>query len=240
VVPVTGAERMTRVVCAADARGSAGAVQALLSATEASDVQAIALVGDLGAAGDGESMRSVFRALARGRHQTYWVPGPADAPIASYLREAANIEVVSPVLRGLHGTIAFAPGGHVVVAGFGGAVSDDPAAPRDESQRLSYPRWEPEYRLKVLHELDEHQFMLLFATPPQHAALGGDGSELIAELIGTHRPRLVVCGGAQGSGMIGRSLIIAPGSLAEGNYAIADLNSHEVSHETIEVGARAG
>jgi hypothetical protein len=236
---MSGAARLTRVVCAADPRGSADAVDALLQATETGDTDALVLVGDLGAAGDPQSLRPVFKALARGRHQTYWVPGPSDAPIESYLREAANIEVVSPVLRGLHGAIAFAPGGHVVVAGFGGQVSDDPGAQRDEAQRLSYPRWEPEYRLKVLHELDEHQFMLLFATPPKHEKLGGSGSEVLAELIGTHRPRLVVCGGAQGIGMIGRSLIVAPGSLADGHYAIADLNSHDVSQQTVTVGATA-
>jgi Icc-related predicted phosphoesterase len=236
---VSGAERMTQVVCAADPGGSADAVDALLAATEGGDTQALVLVGNLGAPGDPQSLRTVFKSLARGRHQTYWVPGPDDAPVENYLREAANIEVVSPVLRGLHGAIAFAPGGHVVVAGFGGQVSDDPGAPREEAQRLSYPRWEPEYRLKVLHELDEHQFMLMFATPPQHESLGGDGSELIAELIGTHRPRLVVCGGAQGSGMIGRSLIVAPGSLRDGHYAVADLNSHAVRQETITVGTPA-
>jgi Icc-related predicted phosphoesterase len=230
-------ERLTRVACAAGVSGSADALEALLSKT--GDTDALMLVGDLGAPGDTDSLRSVFRLLARSSHPIYYVPGPGDAPADRYLREAANIETVSPVLRGLHGSIAFAPGGHIVVAGFGGEVSDDPDAPRDETTRLSYPRWEPEYRLKVLHELDEHQFVLMFATPPEHKGLGIGGSELIAEMIGTHRPRMVVCGGERGTAMIGRSLIVAPGSLANGEYAIADMSSHEVSQETIAAGTPA-
>jgi Icc-related predicted phosphoesterase len=235
---MSASERLTRIACAADVGGSRDAIQGLMSATEGGDTQALALIGDIGAPGDPESMRAVFKVLARSPMPVYYVPGPSDAPIARYLREAANIETVSPVLRGLHGSIAFAPGGHVVVAGFGGEVSDDLDAPRDETDRLSYPRWEPEYRLKILHELDEHQFMLMFATPPQHKGLGSGGSDVVAELIGTHRPRLVVCGGQQGTEMIGRSLIVAPGSLREGQYAVADLTSHEVRQEQLTAAAR--
>jgi hypothetical protein len=236
---VSASVRLTRVVCAADPGGSPELIEELLSATESSDTQAVALVGDLGFAGEPDSLRSVLRAMARWPIPVYYVPGPGDAPADRYLREAANIETASPVLRGLHGAIAFAPGGHVVVAGFGGEVSDDPNAPRDESGRLSYPRWEPEYRLKVLHELDEHEFMLMFATQPAHKGLGTGGAEVLTELIGTHRPRLAVCGGDQGTEMIGRSLVVCPGSLREGHYAIADLNSHEMSRETIGAGARS-
>ena len=121
----------------------------------------------------------------------------------------------------------------MLFAGFGGAVSDDPDAPRDETTRLSYPRWEAEYRLKLVRELDEHQLVLLFATPPAHKGLHHDGSEVLAELVGTHRPRLVVCGGEAGTGLIGGSTIVAPGSLAEGQYAVADLHERTVNFETL-------
>lgn len=234
-----GAEqRIERVVCAGAPGGSTDALDALFGNTDAGDV--IALVGNLAAVGQPDSLRAVLKTLAGSGRRVYWTPGPDDAPVARYLREAANIETVAPGLRGLHGGLAFTPDGHVVVAGFGGQVSDDLDAERDESQRLSYPRWEPDYRLKVLNELDEHQFVLLFATPPAHDALASGGSEVIFELIGTHRPRLAVCGGEQGTAMIGRSLVVCPGSLENGEYAVADINTHDVQFEHLTAGAATG
>jgi Icc-related predicted phosphoesterase len=224
-------KRVTRILCAADPAGSIEALEALIEAAEDSDVQALALVGDLGS-GDRDSLRSLFKALMGAGLPAFWVPGPADAPVDDYLREAANTEIVAPLLRGVHGALAFAPG-HVLFAGFGGEVSDDPDSPREEQKRLSYPRWEPEYRLKMVRELDEHQLVLLLATPPAHKGLGSDGSDVLAELVATHRPRLVVCGGERGTELIGRTRVVAPGSLRDGDYAIADLQSREVQFEEL-------
>jgi uncharacterized protein len=235
-----GPKRLTRVLCAADPRGSEEGVAALLHAAADLDIQAIALVGDL--AGDGEDRaaqyRSLFRALGRAGHHTYWVPGAADAPVEDYLREAHAIEVAYPFLHGVHGTTAFAPGS-VVVAGFGGEVDDDPAGPRDEVHRLRYPRWEAEYRLKVLHhELVKYENpVLLFATPPAHKGVGAGGSEALAELAATHRARLVVCGGARGSMLLGRTLVVAPGALADGCYAVADLHARTAELSELSVPA---
>jgi Icc-related predicted phosphoesterase len=229
-------QRISRVLCAADARGSVEALEVLIGAAEGHDAQALALVGDLGTEGSDEGLRALLHTLATNALPAFWVPGPSDAPIETYLREAANIEIVAPFLRGVHGTLGFGSR-HVLFAGFGGEVSDDPEAPRDETDRLRYPRWEPEYHLKVVRELEEHQLVLLFSTPPLHEGLGGTGSEVLAELVGTYRPRLAVCPGAPASAMIGRSLVVAPGRLTEGEYAIADILSHEVEHERLPEGA---
>jgi uncharacterized protein len=86
----------------------------------------------------------------------------------------------------------------VLFAGLGGEISDDPNHSRDELERLSYPRWEAEYRLKLLRELEEHQMVLVFWTQPSHKGLGAPGSQLLAELVNSHRPRLVVRGGDAG------------------------------------------
>jgi Icc-related predicted phosphoesterase len=225
------------VLCAADPGGASGALDVLLEAAASEDVHAIALVGDLG---DGaESLRTLFKTLMRSGLPAYWVPGPGDAPVVDYLREASNIELVAPLLRGVHGTFAYAPDSHVLFAGFGGEVSDDPGAPREELERLSYPRWEPEYRLKLVREVEEHQLVLLFATPPVHKGLGTQGSDVLAELVSTYRPRLVVCGGERATELLGRTPVVAPGSLRDGHYAIADLHSHEVRLEQLETGAPA-
>ncbi|MEA2418779.1 MAG: uncharacterized protein QOE60_985, partial [Thermoleophilaceae bacterium] len=139
-----------------------------------------------------------------------------------------NVEVVFPDLHGVHGTAAFSPDKHVLFAGLGGETSDDPAAEREELERLRYPRWEAEYRLKLVGELTARDLVLMFWTPPAHKGTGTPGSDAIAELVGTHRPRLALCGGPRRTGMLGRSLLLAPGSLLDGQYAIADLRTHEV------------
>jgi Icc-related predicted phosphoesterase len=59
------------------------------------------------------------------------------------------------------------------------------------------------------------------------------GSEVLAELVNTHRPRLVVCGGDRGTEMLGRSLVVAPGRLHDGQYAVADLHSHDVEMQEL-------
>jgi Icc-related predicted phosphoesterase len=230
---------LTRILCMAEPRGSAAVIGQLLESPERLGVQAIAVVGDLGAGpGLRASYRALFRALGNVRLPAFWVPGPGDAPIVEYLRESHKIEVVFPALHGVHGTAALGPG-EVIFAGVGGEISDDPGAERDEVDRVRLPRWEPEYRLKLLREMPEHERVLLFATPPVHKGLGTAGSDVVAELVGTYRPRLVVCGGPSASESLGRSLVVAPGSAAEGHYAIVDLPAHSVELEELSTAAGA-
>jgi Icc-related predicted phosphoesterase len=231
-------QRIRRILCAADPRGSEEAVTRLADAAERHDVHAIAVAGGLSGGDDrGHDFRTVFKALGKGGRAAFWVPGPTDAPVAHYLREAHTIEVVFPFLHGVHGTAAVTPDQHVLFAGYGGEVNDAPDEPRDEVERLRYPRWEAEYRLKLLREFPEMQLVLVFATHPAHKGLGTHGSEALAELIGTYRPRLVVCGGERGSEMLGRTLVVAPGSLAEGHYAVADVLDQEVQQHELAAAA---
>jgi Icc-related predicted phosphoesterase len=221
---------VTRVLCAADPGGSEEAVARLAEASVEHESDLILIAGGLGAGDDpGASYRKLFKTLGQRRVPAYWVPGPGDAPIGTYLREAANTETVFGFLRGVHGTAAVAAGGHWAIAGMGGEIDDDPGAERDEQQRLRYPRWEAEYRLKILEDLGELERILLFATPPAHKGLGTPGSETISELIGTYRARLAVVGGPRTSEMIGRTMVVAPGRLAEGEYATVDLAAKEVA-----------
>jgi Icc-related predicted phosphoesterase len=164
------------------------------------------------------------------------VPGAGDAPVDRYLREAHNIEVAFPFLHGVHGTAAFASS-QVLFAGIGGEVSDNPDEPRQETEWLRYPRWEAEYRLKLLRELDYNELVLLFSTPPAHKGLALAGSEVLAELVNTYRARLVVCGGERRVEVLGRSVTVAPGSLVDGHYAVADLHDRAVELQELAVAA---
>jgi uncharacterized protein len=193
----------------------------LLGVAERTQAQAIALVGDLGTGAGG--YREVFGMLSEASVPVYWVPGSGDAPADLYLRESYTIEVAFPLLRGLHGTAALARDTGVVFAGMGGELSDDLDAPRDERERLRYPRWEAAYRLKLLDLLDYNELVMLFATAPAHKGRSLPGSEAVAELVGTYRARLVVCGGERGVELLGSSLVVAPGVVQDGHYALADL-----------------
>jgi Metallophosphoesterase, calcineurin superfamily len=93
----------------------------------------------------------------------------------------------------------------VVFAGMGGEISDDPDTPRDERERLRYPRWEAEYRLKVLGLLDYNELVMLFASAPAHKGRDVPGSEAVAELVGTYRPRLSDPGMRLMRGALGRA-----------------------------------
>jgi hypothetical protein len=216
-------QHLQKVLCACEPAGSVDALGRLLSVAGETDAQAIALVGDLGTGHHG--YRELFGALSRARVPVYWVPGSADAPAEVYLRESYNIELVFPLLHGVHGTAAFGPGTGVVIAGMGGDIRDDLDAPRDEQERLRYPRWEPAYRLKLLGLLDYNELVMLFHTPPAHKGRSVPGSEAVTELVGTYRPRLVVCGGEPGVELLGKSVVVAPGSLGDSRYALADLRA---------------
>jgi Icc-related predicted phosphoesterase len=217
--------RVTRILCVADPRGQAEAVERLLSSSPDFGIGAIVLVGDVGGGEDRPaSYRAVLSALAASDCPTFWVPGAGDAPLEDCLREGHAAEVAMPALRCVHGTVAYAPG-PVVFAGLGGEISDDPRAPREEVDRLRYPRWEPEHRFRILRDLKPHELVLAMGTPPAHHALGEGGSDVVAEIIGSYVPRIAVCGGPRGSAMLGRSLVVAPGSVADGHYAVADLQA---------------
>jgi uncharacterized protein len=217
--------RVTRILAIADPRGSADGVERLMREAPDLGIGAVVLVGDVGGGEDrASSYRAVLEALAMGDCAAFWVPGPEDAPIEEVLREGHAAEVVLPSLRCIHGTVAYAPG-PVVFAGLGGEISDDPHGPRDEVERIRYPRWEPEHRLRLLRDLKPHELVLAFATPPAHHALGEGGSDVVAAIIGSYVPRIAVVGGPPGSATLGRSLVVAPGRLAEGHYAVADLQA---------------
>jgi Icc-related predicted phosphoesterase len=46
-----------------------------------------------------------------------------------------------------------------------------------------------------------------------------------------------VCGGERRSETIGRSLVVAPGALDDGRYAVVDLHSRDVAFEELSTAA---
>lgn len=227
------ARQIRTLLTIGDIRGEVEQLKRVLEKLPETGADAIAVTGDLGAAWTkADTYREIFRTLGEAGRPAFWVPGPTDAPLEEYLREAHNMEIVFPSLRGVHGTAAQADG-QLLFAGMGGEIVDDPHAKRGEETSLQYPGWEVEYRLKIIREFKERRLVFLFTTPPAHKGLHGPGSETLAELIKTYNPRLVIVAGeGAAEERIGKSLVVSPGRFDRGIYALVDL--HEL---TVEVAA---
>jgi Icc-related predicted phosphoesterase len=228
-------EHLTRIVASCEPRGQIYEVEWLLEAARKDGAQALALLGDLGAGEEVREYAKVLRTVGqKAGMPAFYVPGPGDVPFGAYLREAHNTEVVFPSMHGVHGTFAFADGYHLVFAGMGGEVADDTLHEREERERLSYPGWEVEYRLKILREMKDYQKVFLFYTPPTHKGLHEGGSDILAELVKTYSPRLVLTGGVFfRQEYLGTSLVVAPGSLSEGGYAFVDLHERQAEERRL-------
>jgi uncharacterized protein len=233
-----GSPRVHRILVIGDVRGASQQMDDLLQGLPEGSADTVVLVGDLAAPWDKPATyRAIFKALGAADLPAFWVPGPTDAPLREYLREAANIEVAYEHLHGVHGTVALAPG-QVLFAGLGGEIVDDPDTVRDEEAVVKYPGWEAEYRLKVIRELDEHERVLVFSTPPAHRESRTPGSETVKELIGTYRPRIAIVAGEEPSERhLGRTLVVTPGRFDQGRYALIDY--HERSVELVATGEPA-
>lgn len=227
-------KRVRRIVACADVAGDVDRLERLLDRVADDGTEAVALVGNLaGGPGGPRRLKEVLQVLGESGVPAYLVPGPDDAPISEWLREAWNMEIVFPNLHGVHGAFAFAPG-WIAFAGLGGLVEDDRDRPRDEQERLVYPGWEAEYRLKPLANLKDYPKVFLFATPPVHKGRQAPGSQTIAELIKTHNPRVaVVAGDEPYDERLGPTLVVSPGALAEGRYATVALDEGEARFDTL-------
>ena len=221
-------------------RAALGALEVVL-AREAGDVDGVVAVGNLTEVwSKPATYRTIFKTLGATGLPAFWVPGLHDAPLHDYLSEAHAMEIAYSSLRGVHGTVTLARG-NVLFAGMGGEVLDAPDTIRGEEFVVRYPGWEVEYRLKVVREFDVPERVFLFATPPAHKGLGIPGSNVLAELVKTYRPSVVIVGGDRpAQSVLGRSLVVAPGRLAEGHYAIVDLRERSVDVRRIEVAQAAG
>jgi Icc-related predicted phosphoesterase len=161
----------------------------------------------------------------------YIVPGQLDAPERIVLQACLNYEVVAPTLAMVHRSFALL-GRNFVVAGFGGRLTEDK---REAVWVIEYPSWEAEFSFDFLQRLDQDR-ILLFHTPPVGTDLDLHrgkhvGAPVVNTLIKAYHPRIVFCGEAldgQGKAMIGTSLVVNPGPLAEGYYAVLDTREKKV------------
>jgi uncharacterized protein len=229
------AKHIRKVLAVGGINGDVDLLGSLFEEFSDEPIDAVAVVGDLGAPwSKADTYRAIFKTLGHADVQAFWVPGTNDAPISDYLRESYNMEIAYPKLRGVHATAAIGPD-HVLFAGIGGDIVDDPETRRSEEALLRYPGWEAEYRFKVVGEFKDYPKVFLFTTRPAHKGLHEAGSEVLAELINTYRPRFVVTAGDEPSEEgLGSSVVVAPGRLDQGRYALIDFHSSAVEFGTVD------
>jgi Icc-related predicted phosphoesterase len=151
------------------------------------------------------------------------VPGEFDTPERHVLPITTAQEWTERHLHCVHGMSTSVH--DLAVAGFGGQITE---REREAETALRYPGWEVRYRLAFLSELDQ-ALVLVFHHPParmreldlvdgRHA-----GSQAVTELLGTWRPRVaVVAGERPGQEGYATTVVVSPGRLDRGEYAVFD------------------
>ena len=185
------------ILATSNPMGDLEALEKFVKVAPDTGADAVAVIGNLmPKTAKSRDYAAFFRILSETHLPTAYIPGPEDAPIWEYLREAANTELVRPEMRSVHETFTFWKGPYLVA----------------------------EYHLKTLWELKDYPKIFLLHTRPFHKGLGEGGSHEVAHLIKTHNPLLVVVAGkGQRHEKLGASWVVVPGDLFEGKYSLLDL-----------------
>lgn len=162
----------------------------------------------------------------------YLIPGEHDPSLGTINRLVQAYH--GPARLHLVHRTAAALGTTGVVAGFGGRLTEDHAA---ADGVVHFPAWEAQVAFEHLAAYNElfhtsQRRILLFATPPhaapsEHQAGKRQGVAWLTSLIHAYQPVVVCCGGSdarRGVETISGTKLVNPGWLAEGSYALIDLD----------------
>jgi Icc-related predicted phosphoesterase len=162
------------------------------------------------------------------------IPGNVDAPVRQFFWVAMDAMSENPNLRMVHPSLAVL-GGFVIV-GFGGEVCE-----KDEESFfvLRYPRHDLQTYLEILSFISGPKIVLTH-TPPVGSLDIDDGkhkgSRAINDLIERFQPAWLFCGhahGARGKESIGECMVVNPGALKNGFYALVDTDKRSVELKTL-------
>jgi len=158
------------------------------------------------------------------------IPGNMDAPAERYFKVIMESEAVYENIICVHGR-SIRAGRDMCIGGLGGEVTLNE---RDDALMLKFPAWEAKYLLGNLAQ-EESDKILLFHTPPISTVDMEQGKHkgcgIVNELIKSLAPKFAFCGhahNARGKDTIGDTLVINPGALKYGNYAIVQTDTKKV------------
>jgi len=179
---------------------------------------------------DAQSLNRFFRSLNALGVPVFLVPGKHDAPERFFLQAAFNTEMAEPHIHLVHRSFARLDGSYVV-AGFGGEIT---AQTREHEFFLMYPGWEAEFALDFLHHLEQERILLFHTAPAERLENqeGDTGHQMVSHIINTYRPHFAICARTEdqrGKLLIGTTLVVCPGQLRQGDYALLDTKQRQVS-----------
>ena len=166
---------------------------------------------------------------------TYFVPGNMDAPRQRYFETVLQNWADDGTIRCVHGSPAL--WGDFLVLGVGGEIVEEG---RQDFFVLQVPGWEAAYLTSCSPEFKNRK-IFLFHTPPI-GTLDLDkgrhkGNRVVNELIEKHQPWLAFCGHAhnsRGTEPIGQSVVINPGALKAGYFAVVDSITREAEFRKLD------
>ncbi len=162
------------------------------------------------------------------------VPGNMDAPESNFFRHIFNYEMTLKHIRLLQENIFYYEG--FFFSGFGGEIT------KNQSEKdffLQYPAENVRFSMRKLFYITGKK-ILIFHTPPK-SKLDFErgihtGCDCVNDLIEWLAPDFVFCGhahNARGEEWLGKSLVINPGPLNEGFFALLDTEGPSVRFERI-------
>lgn len=213
--------------------GRVDRVAAVLERARAADVEAIFVLGNLTDSTHACSYEEILALLVGSGLPLYITPGAHDGGFPE-IRAATSSAAGSAPIRLVHRSAA-PIGSADVVAGFGGQIGAV-----TNGYTIAAPVWEARVAFEHLASYDDlfkraDRRFFLFGAPPQAQWIDRDdglhiGIPLLNTLIRTYRPHLVCCAGStDGHGIerVENTLVVNPGALADGSYAIVDLDRLE-------------
>ena len=209
-----------RILVASDIHGSAEAVSKIRLGSQKWTAELIVICGDITHFGDVCQAQELLSGLHTPNIPILFVPGNCDSPSLATLQDSGEIHNIHRHTQVI---------GDVCFGGVGGA----PPTPFDTPFELS------EGRIRELLHLISYELkkcscsVLVTHSPPLNTALDltrfglHTGSKSVREFIEEEQPALVLCGHiheSMGKDNLGRSLIVNPGSVRNGSYAVVDFS----------------
>lgn len=162
------------------------------------------------------------------------IPGNIDAPESNFFRHIFNYEIKLKHIRLVQENIFYYEG--FFFCGFGGEITENQS---EKDFILRYPIKNVRFFMRKLFYIKGKK-ILIFHTPPKSKLDFESGTHMgcdcVNELIEWLKPDFVFCGhahNARGEEWLGKSLVINPGSLNEGYFALLDTEGPDIRFEQI-------
>jgi Icc-related predicted phosphoesterase len=163
------------------------------------------------------------------------IPGNMDAPEERFFSQVLNFTLYSDNIHVVQESLVKVE--KYIIGGFGGEITE---SSKETFFVLQYPRKEVEFGIRRIKFIKGAK-ILLFHTPPVGNVVDMEdnthrGTSVVNDIIKEIKPALVFCGHAhkaKGYEMVSNTLVINPGALKKGNFAIVE--SEEMSVELMEL-----